>query len=335
MIDKTYIIPKYKKNGKPPKTDSEILNELKDWIFFIIYAKVQGLWESMMSRHKIRIHEIEIEDLTEIFYGSQSQAYFWRPEPPQTLNNAIKKTPPMISGSKSFHVSSRPLLNLPSTQLPSTQSWIERWSMNNPVYKKYPLINKKYNHIENLDIATFKNFLFNEDFISINEIEEHSLEEYIDLSVINEDMVVKVEFLKNSKKLYANKKVFKRNKGDKSSFYFDETIPSVLEYSSATEISYHMIFDDDTLQSYMSLNYYGNLGVTVKIIVNPNPEKIVPAVVVSDLDGNPLEVHCYYKNKYIKSDMLSELKPNILNEDFKALHYFDKRDLDFLDMVTI
>lgn len=85
----------------------------------------------------------------------------------------------------------------------------------------------------------------------------------------------------------------------------------------------------------MELHYYNELGIFVKLIKNPVMERIVPAIVVTDLNDRPLEIHCYYKNQYIRPETLSEFKPDILSENFNDPDYFNKRDREFLDMVMI
>lgn len=248
---------------------------------------------------------------------------FWNPNTPSLQQSIVQPR------SKSTY--SMPILNMPSMQSMLFDSWQDSLHK----FNDYPKVEKKYEHIENLNIEGFKNFLFSYDFIAINEDEKENLHDYLDMAVINEDMIVHLDFLNSSKKLYANYKKFMKKSDNGLVYYFDETIPSVIQYKSSIYINSHEVFNYETKQSYKVLHYYSDLNILVNIIMNPNPDKIIPTIVVSDMDGVPLEVHCYYKNKYIKSEMINELKPNILSENFKDDGYFDKRDIEFLDMTMI
>jgi hypothetical protein len=287
-----------------------------------------------MLKHKITIHQTyTIEDPPEYSFplnmnktlpsNSHQNSNFWNTNTPSLQQSIVQ--PRM----KSTYV--LPILNMPSMQSMLFDSWQNAL----PEFQDYPIIEKKYEYIESLNIAVFKKFLFGHDFISINKSEKENLDDYLNMSVMNEDMIVHLDFLKSSKKLYANYKKFMKKSDNGLVYYFDETTPSVVEYKSSTSINSHKVFNDDTMQSYKVLHYYSELNILVNILMNPNPNKIIPTIVVSDLDGIPLEVHCYYKNKYIKADILNELKPNIISENFQDDGYFDKRDIDFLDMIMI
>lgn len=279
-----------------------------------------------MSKHKITIHRhYTFEEPIEFSMplNRQNSANFWNSTPPSLQQSIVQ--PRM----KSTYV--LPILNMPSMQ----SMLFDSWQGALPEFQNYPIIEKKYEYIEDMNLSVFKKFLFSHDFIAINESEKENLDEYLDVAVMNEDMIVHLDFLKSSNKLYANYKKFMKKSDNELVYYFDETIPSIIEYKSSTSINSNEVFNDDTMQSYRVLHYYSELNILVNIIMNPNPNKIIPTIVVSNLDGTPLEVHCYYKNKYIKADMLNELKPNILAENFKDEGYFDKRDIEFLDMVMI
>jgi hypothetical protein len=287
-----------------------------------------------MSKHKITVHQTyTMEDPPEYSFPSNTHktlplnrpqnSNFWNTSTPSLQQSIVQ--PRM----KSTYV--LPIFNMPSMQSILFDSWKDSL----PEFNNYPVIEKKYEYIEQLNISTFKNFLFSNEFISINETEQENLDNYLDIAVMNDDMVVDLDFLKSSNKLYANKKKFMKKSDDGLVYYFDESLPSVVEYKSSHYINSHEVFNDNTRKSYMVVHYYSELNVLVNVIMNPNPEKIIPTIVVYDMDGVPLEVHCYYKNKYIKADILNELKPNILSENFQDEGYFDKRDIDFLDMIMI
>lgn len=287
-----------------------------------------------MSKHKITIHRtFTIEDPPEFSFplntnkpvrlNSHQNSSFWNTNAPSLQQSIVQ---PRMKSTYAL-----PILNMPSMQSMLFDSWQDSL----PKFNDYPKVEKKYDYIDQLNISTFKNFLFSNDFISINEDERENLDEYLDISVMNEDMIVCLNFFNASKKLYANKKKFMKKSDNGLVYYFDETMPSVVEYKSSTTINSHEVFNDETKQSYRVLHYYSDLDILVNVIMNPNPDKIIPTIMVSDMDGVPLEVHCYYKNKYIKSEMLNELKPNMLSENFKDDGYFDKRDIEFLDMIMI
>lgn len=279
-----------------------------------------------MSRHKIIINEGFHWDENEF---NEPSPKFWA-DLQKNLRQSVSKNVVQPRSKSTF---SLPILNMPPISSNNTElfdSWIESY----PKFNNYPKNEKKYDHVTDLDTERFKKFLYSNDFITLNE-DKSKLIECLNDAVEQEDMVVELNFLKVSKKLFANKKKFMKKIGNELVYYWDTTTPSVIDCKSSTTITNYAVYDPRTKQSYMELHYYNELGVLVRYIRNPTPEKIVPAIVVTDLNKQTLEVHCYYKNQYISPEMIKEMKPNLIKENFTSSNYFDKRDINFLDMVMI
>lgn len=294
-----------------------------------------------MSDHKIVIQKpIIIEDPAEIEFNHierefNSTAYFWREHQPKTIQSALTESRKISIDNKSKSTYSKALefVNV------SSLSWKNQYAVNSifeqPTFKQYPDIKKSYKYAAHVDLSIFKQYLFNNEYFAFKEMSEDELNQYLHLSVMNKDMVVKLDFFKSDNKLHIMRKTFTKKKDDGSddSYYFDETMPSIIDYTSKTEITKYNVYSEAS--RHMVLQYYTKLGLWVKTIVNPDPEKIIPAIVVKDLNEEVKEVHCYYKNKYVKPELIAEIKPNILKENFEQSDYFDKRDVELLDMIAI
>jgi hypothetical protein len=291
-----------------------------------------------MSRHRIEINRFyTVEEPVEIFLnnqGSNNSSHFWNNAPKTIANSIVNSYSIPAVQQRPLNITLPPVISSQKTQL-LLDKWFDNWSIDQPIYNRYPKIENKYAHVENVEILEFKDFLFSRNFLTFNAHDKDKLIEALECCVINEDMIVLLEFLNKSNKLYANKKKFMKKVNDDMLYYFDHTLPSVVTYKINTEIQSYDVIDDDTDKSYMKLDYYGELGVLVKIIMNPDPDKIVPTIIVTDFNDVILEVHCYYQNKYVNNELMTALKPNILLEDFYDSDYFSPRDIEFLEMVRI
>lgn len=286
-----------------------------------------------MSRHKIIINSVFEWDVDELTFGVPAPAHFWN-NPKPNLSQSVQNGVVQPRSKSTF---SMPILNMPrlfTNPSPVNTSLFDSWIDSFPKFNNYPQNEKKYDHLTNIDNAQFKQFLYSNNFISL-ESDEPTLLDMLNSSVNDEDMIVQLKFIQSSEKFYAKSKKFLKLRDEQLTYYFEESKPSVIECKSTTTINSNDVFNAQTKQCYMELHYYNELGIFVKLIKNPVMERIVPAIVVTDLNDRPLEVHCYYKNQYIRPETLSEFKPDILSENFNDPDYFNKRDREFLDMVMI
>jgi hypothetical protein len=286
-----------------------------------------------MSRHKIIINSVFEWDVDELTFGVPAPAHFWN-NPKPNLSQSVQNGVVQPRSKSTF---SMPILNMPrlfTNPSPVNTSLFDSWLDSFPKFNSYPKNEKKYDHLTDIDNVQFKEFLYSNNFISL-ESDEPTILDMLNSSVDNEDMIVHLKFIQSSEKFYAKNKKFLKISDEQLTYYFDESKPSVIECKSTTTINSNEVFNHQTKQCYMELHYYNELGIFVKLIKNPVMEKIVPAIVVTDLNNRPLEVHCYYKNQYIRPETISELKPDILSENFNDPDYFNKRDIEFLDMVMI
>jgi hypothetical protein len=284
-----------------------------------------------MSRHKITInfiHGLNWGD-EDLLFGMPTPSHFWN-NTKQSLSQSVSQNGVQPRTKSTF---SLPILNMPPIT-PMNMTLFDSWIESFPKFNSYPKNEKKYEHLMDINLTNFKEFLYNNEFVIVSE-DEATIIELLDNSVDNADMTVHLSFVNDKEKLFANKKTFVKNIDNELVYYFDNSKPSVIECKNSNIISSNNVFNYETKQSYMELHYYKELGIWVRLIKNPVAERIVPAIVVTDLDDHPLEVHCYYKNQYISNDLIKEIKPNILSENFKDDGYFDKRDIEFLDMVMI
>lgn len=200
-------------------------------------------------------------------------------------------------------------------------------------YEKNPSI---LNHIGELTMKNFEEFLLSNIAVTVNEKDQFWFEQHFHEMTVQEDLIIDLEFQTDNGKMTVIKKEFNRETINGLVPYFDEKIPSVyrsMDYESISRFE-HVVFESNK-DTYLKLHHYNQLGLKVYTIINPEENKVVPAVVVEDMKGNALEVHCYYKGTYISKDIMHGLKPNILQEDFKAINYFNVRDIEFLDMTII
>lgn len=222
--------------------------------------------------------------------------------------------------------------------------YYQKHSNNKIITKQVELL--KFNHYEKkesildhkgeLTVTNFEDFLFSNIPVTVNEKDKSWFENYFAQFPIYDDLIIQLEFKTHEGKMTIVKKEFQKEIDNRLVPYFGETIPSVYR-SINSNLLYnfeHVIFEENK-KTYLKLYHYTKLGLKVYTTINPDENKVVPAVIVEDMNGNALEVHCYYKGEYISKDLLHELKPNILQEDFKAINYFNVRDIDFLDMTII
>lgn len=290
-----------------------------------------------MSQHTLTIYPtFEIEDpveLSDINIDSIKNvncSNFW--------NSRIKSLSQSIGlqRPKSTYASSLPVIALPPmSPIPFFDHWLDHWTGSTHKFKQRPKNKIEFKNIDILNESIFNDIIFGHDFITLNADMEDQFKDLLDNLQVNNDLIVEIELLKSKKKLYIRQKKFMKKLNGRSVHYFDELTPSHIKYNSSINLNETSIFDYDKKVSYLELHCYNELSLLVKIINNPPENKIVPAVVVTDLMGNPLEVHCYYKKKCISPEIMKELKPNLLTENFFVDGYFDKRDIEFLDMTII
>lgn len=278
-----------------------------------------------MSKHEIIIHEGLKWDIDDLLFNAPAPSQFWNNPKPSLNQNVVQP--------RSKSTFSLPILNMPPIQT-MNMSLFDSWIDSFPKFNSYPKNEKKYEHVVDINVDQFKKFLYSNDFITVSE-DKGRLIDLLKNSAIHDDMIIHLQFLKASEKLFSNRKKFFKTVDDQLVYYYDTSKPSVIELKSSDTLDSNNVFNHQTKQSYMERHYYNELSLFVDIIKNPAPEKLVPAIVVTDLDNRPLEVHYYYKNKYIPNDLIKEMKPNLLIEDFLVNGYFDKRDLEFIDMAMI
>lgn len=281
-----------------------------------------------MSKHEIIINEGFNLVKDDLLFNAPAPFQFWNNQNTSLNQNRVQP--------RSKSTFSLPILNMPPVQT-MNMSLFDSWINSFPKFNIYPKNQKKCEHVIDVNVDKFKQFLYSNDFITLSEDKDNkdTLIELLKSAVVHEDMIIHLQFLKASEKIFSNRKRFFKTVDDQLVYYYDTSQPSVIELKSSDTINSNNVFNHQTKQSYMERHYYNELSVLVNIIKNPEAEKIVPAIVVTNLDNSPLEVHCYYKNKYIPNDLIKELKPNLLKEYFLVDGYFNKRDVDFLDMIMI
>lgn len=215
-----------------------------------------------------------------------------------------------------------------------------------PRYNEYTSTKRKIKYREILDIPEFKNLLFGNSLTAFNHEYYNHINSLLELVVDDEKMRVNLIFndvLINEKNgILLAKKTFTKLVDGKVLYYYDEKNPSIIEYKNATFIPMHSNFfmkafhdelsNNKNKEHYLKCCYYFNLNIIVYIHVNFNQEKITPAIVITDETHQPTEIHYFYKNRYVPAALINQIKPNLLNENFKDVDYFDKRDIDFLEM---
>lgn len=216
-----------------------------------------------------------------------------------------------------------------------------------PRYKQYIPVNRKIKYKENIDAFGFKDLLFVDSLTAVNHEYYDHINQLLELVVDNEAMIVRLKFndvlVNNKNGILLSEKTFTKLEDGKVSYYYDENTPSIIEYKNATFVPMHSHFfmrafhdelsDNKNKEHYLKCYHYFNLNIIVYIHVNFSQEKITPAIVITDENHKPIEIHYFYKKKYVPSALIDQIKPNLMNENFKEVGYFDQRDIDFLDMV--
>lgn len=290
-----------------------------------------------MSQHTLTIYPtFEIEDPVELLdinidsIKNVNCSNFWNDRMKSLSQNIVQPR------TKSTFASSFPIISLPPmSPIPFFDHWLDNLTGTTHKFNQYTKNKIEFKHIDILNESIFNDIVFGHDFITLNADMEDQFKNLLDNLQVDNDLIVEIELLKSKKKLYIRQKKFMKKVNGRSVHYFDELTPSNIKYNSATSLNETSIFDYDKKVSYLEMHCYNELSLLVKILNNPPEDKIVPAVVVTDLMGTPLEVHCYYRNKCISPEMMRELKPNLLTEPFLVDGYFDKRDVEFLDMTMI
>lgn len=259
------------------------------------------------------------------------------------INSSISSNPLTIGNIANAFAQNNPLKSFyyQNTQL------LKKAADKKPAYKQYPEIEPRLKYIKDVMVDDLQDILFSHEFISLNTEKYEALNSCIDNIIDDNTMIVNIDIdnidkydkeLEETEHHYIlSKKVFLKQTDNKIDYYFDENTPSIIEFKDSTVILDHEedIKDTGSKKSYMAIYHYTKLNIIVNLTVNPDELRIIPAIIIYDMDNKPLEVHCYYKNEYITPDLMELLKPNILNEDFKNKSYFTKKDMDFLDMLNI
>lgn len=215
-----------------------------------------------------------------------------------------------------------------------------------PRYNNYAATQRKIKYKKNIDATEFKDILFNDNLTAFNFEDYEKVEQYL-VELDDETMRVRLSFDdvligdKNAVLIY--EKVFTKLENGKVSYYYDKTKPSVIQYKNAKFIPINNNFfmrtfhnelsDNKNKEQYLKCYHYFHLNIIVYLHVNFDQNKMVPAIVITDENNQPTEVHYFYKNRYVPAALIAQIKPNLLNEDFKEVYYFNQRDIDFLEMV--
>lgn len=298
--------------------------------------------EHTMSKHNVRLKNIFKNNLSnevDIFELQNITKKF--------INSSISSD---VYNSKINHVkksfSSLKLDALGPIYYQNTTPFKRNWEQK-PVYRKYHESESTFQYRKNVMADDLPEILYSRDIISLHTDKFEAFRSFIDNVVEDDEMLVNVDVDNidkyNSKRkvnephYILSKKVFMRQHDNKLDYYFDENTPSIIEMKESTVILAHEedIIDVGSKKSYMALYHYTKLNVVVEVIINPDESKIIPAITIYDANKKAVEVHCYYKNKYITPEIMELLKPNILVEDFKNIDYFSKNDMDYLDMIAI
>jgi hypothetical protein len=187
-----------------------------------------------------------------------------------------------------------------------------------------------------INTENFREILFTHYPIELDEKDEAHFHKWFNKMPFHDNLIMNIKFISRKGKMRLVEKSFNLDKDSMLVPYFYKNYPSKYIELSETSISKHAhnVFEQGK-ETYLKLHHYSHLSLQVYTTVNPEENKVVPAVVVEDMKGSVLEVHCYYKNEYITPDIMNVLKPNILLEDFKAFGYFNERDIEFLEMIRI
>lgn len=216
------------------------------------------------------------------------------------------------------------------------QNKVTTIEINVPEFNDYELKKSLPIYEGELTFVNFNEFLYSHEYIQFDEKDEAWFQKYFTYMALKEGLVLHLEYKTKDGKMVVARKEFRKENGDDLIPYFSEIYPSSFKSMDSQSIQSHEhIVIEDKEVTYLKLHHYRQLDLQVYTVVNPPENKVVPAIVVTDMKNNPVEVHCYYKNKQISKEIINELKPNILKENFKADDYFNSRDLEFLDMTII
>lgn len=242
---------------------------------------------------------------------------------PQTMRNLLVSLMPNMGMKTLYYQSSKN--NKVNTRK------LEIIEFNNYDENKY---HHEYKGI--LNLSKFEDLLMKNTSVSFDLQEEAVIQKYFDQIDLKNDMVFDIQFISSKGLMKLVTKKIKKKIDDRLVPYYDEKTASVFETSEANSISghQHFVFEEKN-GTYLKIQYYNQLGVQVYTTMNPDENKVIPAVIVEDMKGNALEVFCYYRNELINKEVLFELKPNILQDNFRDSNYFTSRDLEFLDMLNI
>lgn len=207
-------------------------------------------------------------------------------------------------------------------ELPTFNNYLQTESI--PIYKG---LIKKDNILDMLFSNTYASFdIVDEDYI-LKELHKIKLPD---------DMLFDIEFQIDDEKLILYKKEIFKKESDNSEHYFGIDIPSKFQLFNSNHLYSieHLPFKLGKNTS-LEIHHYFNLDKLVYTTINPDPNMAYPAIIVTDLEHNPCEIHFTYKEKYISTEILDELKPNRLQDNYKDPNYFSKQDIEFLDMLRI
>lgn len=205
-----------------------------------------------------------------------------------------------------------------------------------PEFNVYPENKMMPAYKDEFTVENFKAFLFDNEFITFDEKDAEWIQNGINQMTLPEGLVIDLEFRTCNGRMTLARKDFKIQNESNFIPYFNENCPSVYSEKNDKKITGfdHFVFEANK-STYLKLHHYTQLGIKVYTTVNPDENKVIPAIIIEDMKGTPLEVHCCYKNDYIAKEILNELKPNILKENFRSTEYFTVRDIEFLDMILI
>jgi len=282
-----------------------------------------------MSRHTIKIkkifqdeYDIQMDDVINSMHSfmSSSNLPISNSSPQNIMQNLLQ----MSSGiTKKYYQNTSPKTKLGGK----------------PKYKSYPIYSTNPKIIK-LDINNLHEVIFTREVVHIDKESFEFLKSNLDYLSVPAELIINFEVVEQKLNNPQNDVIYtfsKKTFRDKNeSDFFDEQIPSIITYTEDTTIKDHnsRLFNN-TQKSTLNVYNYSQLNITIETINNPAKEKVVPAIIIYDINNKPLEVHCYYQNEYIPTEIINELKPNILNDDFKSDGYFTERDIECLDMLMI
>lgn len=281
-----------------------------------------------MNRHSIKIKKIYEDEydinMTDIL--SSMKKGFLAPNQNIFNNNSLQSFLQMTSGIKSKYYQN----TSPTSKLGGI-----------PKYKKYPNIENNKKNITTIDINSLNEIVFSHKVIHMNKKGFDFFNENINNISVPDDLIInfeiKEERVSNNQDDIVYSFASKEFRKQTQSYYFNSDMPSLIVHNDGDTIRDLDICtsSDRQQKEFSAIYHYSQLNIMVNILYNPEPNKIIPAAIVYDMNNNPLEVHCYYKNEYIPEELMNELKPNLLSDNFKAEGYFTKRDTEFLDMLMI